>query len=688
MPSFEDLLDEMEQTARATGGYSPYPSMSPEQYAIQMAGHQERKRKTAAEIYAEQKQRVQDMSLVEKLGTAAKNEMSQLYAGAQDVGDIGQGMIGNLIGNEDMWDEAVSRMRDREYEQEAAAEGRKAFEEVVPWYVRGAGGMLPYIADSALLGPKFVRGASKGLDLITDALRSGATKVGEGGKTLVQLAAELPGIAGKPGQYVQREITQPIAREVARFKKQVPMVNPWLKGVPSSILGNTALGALESGLHYNQDMEEGALASAIGATSGELLKPMFHRMPSFYNETEKALVDWAKQQGYRLMPGMETGHRGMQMFENQLRGAESWTDLVNQLDRGNEYITNRLVYDQLGFPKSELGKLKEVSPEALRVHMDSLGKEYEDMLAKTKVRIEPSDLDTLKQSVSTLDPGIKEDKKVIDTVSQYINSIDKFRANQLPVRDPMTGKMQKGTGDPRAFQQLRSSIKSALDQAYDQKNSLMAQNLEPLLKTLDNGVTRGAIDFGGEAAAAQWKDLNERWALSNLIMEEGMNARNMVDLDKLGKHFMSDNPKRYLMENAGPRMSELYKATKFNEIAKNTASGGLFNESGEFLKNPQAKSTFQRFVGTSPAAWVPGLRSAYMDLYARGYPAQWGLLGFSGKGLAKLPIYTRSYQQATQMYPKIVEETYNKYQEFNAKEKEVEDRLRKFGASFDNLLGD
>lgn len=688
MASFEDLLEEMDYTARATGGYSPFAGMSPEQYAQEMAGHQMRKRKTAAEIYAEQKQKAQEMSLPEKLGTAAQNELSQLWAGAQDVGDIGKGMFANLTSQEGMWDEAMASMRDREVEQAQLEEGRKPFEEVVPWYVRGAGASLPYIVDSALLGPKFVRGAAKGLDVVSDVLKSGATKVGEGGKSLVELAAELPGVMGKPGQYLQKEVVQPIGREVARFKKQVPIVNPWLKGAPSSILGGTALGGLESGLQYNQDIEEGLLASALGTAGGELLKPMFHRMPSFYNETEKKLVDWAKQQGYRLLPGMETGHRGMQMFENQLRGAESWTDLVNQIDRGNEYITNRLVYDQLGFPKTDLGKMQEVSPDTLKSHMSMLKNEYEDLLNKTKIRIEPSDLDQVKTDLSVLDPAVKDNKKVIGTVNSYIDSIEKLRSSQLPVRDPMTGKMQKGTGDSRGFQQLRSSIKSALNQAYDQKNSLLASHLEPLLKTLDLGVERGARDFGGDAAAAQWKDLNERWAMSNLIMEEGMNARNMVDLDKLGRHFMSDNPKRYLMENAGPRMNELFKATKFNEMAKNTASGGLFNESGEFLKNPQAKSTFQRFVGTSPAAWVPGLRAGYMDIYSRGYPAQWGLLGFTGKGLANLPIYTRSYQQATQMYPEIAKEVGNKIQEFNAQTEEAKKRLEKLGASFDDLLGD
>lgn len=689
MASFENLLDEeMYRTANQTGGYSPYPGMSPEQYAAQMAGHQERKKKTASEIYDEMKKKVQDMSLVEKLGQAAKNEVSQLWGGLQDVGDIGQGMVGNLIGNEDMWDEAVARMRDRESEQAALEEGRKPFEEVVPWYVRGAGASLPYIADSALLGPRFVRGASKGLDVITDALRSGATKVGEGGKSLIQMVAELPGVAGKPGQYLQREVVQPIASEVARFKKQVPIVNPWLKGVPSSILGNTALGALESGLNYNQDMEEGALASALGTISGEALKPMFHRMPSFYNEAEQKLVDWAKQQGYRLLPGAETGHRGMQMFEGQLRNSETWTDVVNQIDRGNEYITNRLVFDQLGFPKEGVKNLTQISPDVLKTHMGNLSKEYEDMLAKTQVRIEPSDLDSLKFNISALDPEIKADKKVIDTVGTYINSIDKLRADQLPIRDPLTGKMKKGTADPRAFQQLRTSIKSALNQAYDQKNTLLASNLEPLLKTLDLGVERGARDFGGEVAASQWKDLNERWALSNLVMEEGMKPSGMVDMDKLGKHFMSDDPKRYLMETAGPRMTELQKAAKFADMTKNQASGGLFNESGQFLKNPQSKSAFQRFVGTTPAAWVPGLRSAYMEAYSRGYPSQYGLLGFTGKGLANLPLYTRSYQQATQMYPQIVENTYNKIQEWEAEGKKVDERLKKLGASFDNLLGD
>ena len=77
-----------------------------------------------------------------------------------------------------------------------------------------------------------------------------------------------------------------------------------------------------------------------------------------------------------------------------------------------------------------------------------------------------------------------------------------------------------------------------------------------------------------------------------------------------------------------------------------------------------------------------------MEAYSRGYPSQYGLLGFTGKGLANLPVYTRSYQQATQMYPQIVENTYNKIQEWKAEGKKVDERLKKLGASFDNLLAD
>lgn len=683
MATFDDLLEE---DLVNHAGKSPYRGMSLEEYQQEIQGHQERKKKTTAEIYQGMKDRVKGMTLSEKLGTAAANETADLWSGIKDAGDVTKGIIGDVIGSDRMFDESVTDVHNREIQHEAVKEGRRAFEEDVPWYVRGAGAMLPYMVDSALLGPRFVKGAAKGIDLAAEGLKASATKVGEGGKTLIQLASELPGAWGKPGQYIQKEITQPIAKEVARFKKQVPITNPWMAGVPSSILGNSALGGLESAIHPDQDFQEGVIASTLGTIGGEAIKPYFHRAPNFYNESEKKLVDWAKEQGYRLLPGAETGHRGMQMFEGQLRNAETWTDAINQIDRGNEYITNRLVFDQLGFPGAK--DLKAVTPEVLRSHMDNLKADYNDLLSKTQMRIEPGDISDLRRSIAPLDPNIPAQKKVIKLLTPYIDSLEKVRRTQKVARDPLTGRLVKTAASSSDYKNLRDTVSSDIKQAYDSKNSLLASHLETFLKKLDVGIERGAREYGGEAGVAEWKDLNERWSLSNLIMEEGMKPNGMVDMEKLGRHFMSDNPKRYLMETAEPRLTEIQKAAKFADMTKNYANGGLFNESGQFLKNPQSKSAFQRFIGTTPAAWVPGLRNAYMDLYSRGYPSQYGLLGFNGKGLANIPLYTRSFQQATQAYPEILKEAKKKYDEYTDMSKKAGETVNKVTGSFEDLLGD
>lgn len=606
------------------------------------------RRKSANEIYQKMKAEVQGMSYPEKVMIAAGHETDKLLSGAMDTVDTVRGMFGDS-------DAAIRRQQSRAAEQAALDQAYAPFKDNAGIMPQITGGALPYVLDSVLLGPQFAKGAGKVLNAADKGVRTAARTTGEAGKTIIQKLAEQPGMAGKLGVRIQEEWVQPIQKIASRLKNQIPEADPFRPGMAKNILGDITLGGVEGLVHYDNSVADGALASGLGSITGQAVKPMLHRLPSFYNDNEKRLIEWGKDRGYKFLPGMESGHRGHQMFEQDLRGSSSWTDVINQIDRNNDFITNRIAFEQLGVPP---GQLKDLNPDVLKKHMDNLSSEYENFVKGTKVRIEPEDLIPIKEQVKLLETiDTKSAKKVAATANDYLNKLEELRRTQLPSRDPLTGRMQKSAFGGEAYQAFRKDVKSEINQAYEKQNTQLAEALTPILKTIDIGIERGAKDFGGEVGAAQWKDLNERWALSNLLMEEGMDDLGMVRGKKLSTHFMSSDPKRYLMETAGPKMNELFKAAKLEQMTRNQASGGLFDEANGLMHNPGKKSTIENLLSSpmAPAASFTGLPQLSMAMYKRGFPTSTGLLGFDGSPFMNAPMYTRSIGQASQFYPSVAD---------------------------------
>lgn len=606
------------------------------------------RRRTANEIYQQMKAEVQGMSYPEKVIIAAGHETDKLLSGTMDTIDTVRGMFGDS-------DAAIKRQFNRSNEQAELDQAYAPFKDNAGILPQLTGGALPYVLDSVLLGPQFVKGAGKVLNAADKGVRVAARTTGEAGKTIIQKLAEQPGAVGRLGTRMQEEWVQPIQKIASRLKHQIPESDPFRPGMMKNILGDIALGGVEGLLHYDNSVADGALASGMGSISGQVIKPYLHRLPSFYNDNEKRLIEWGKDRGYKFLPGMESGHRGHQMFEQDLRGSSSWTDVINQIDRNNDFITNRIAFEQLGVPP---GQLKDLNPDVLKKHMDTLSSEYENFIKGTKVRIEPEDLKPIRDQVALLEAvDTKSAKKVVATAKDYLGKLEELRSTQLPTRDPLTGRMQKSAFGGEAYQAFRKDIKSAINQAYEKKDTQLAEALTPILKTIDVGIERGAKDFGGEVGAAQWKDLNERWALSNLLMEEGMDDLGMVSGKKLSTHFMGSDPKRYLMETAGPRMNELFKAAKLEHMTRNQASGGLFDEANGLMHNPGKKSTIENLLSSpvAPAASFTGIPQLAMGLYKRGFPTSTGLLGFDGSPFMNAPMYTRSIGQASQFYPSVAD---------------------------------
>jgi hypothetical protein len=629
------------------------------------------RKKSAGEVYQAMRKEVENMSWPQKAMIAAGHETDKLVSGTRDLIDT----VSGIVGSPQEEDVAIKSQFDRANEQAALDELYSAFKDNAGISPQLVGGALPYVLDSVLMGPYAAKGAGKVISSLGKGVEKTAKVTGQASKTLIQRLAEKEGLPGHLGQRMQKEWVDPIAKTATRFKNQIPEYDPYRKGAFKHILGDVALGGLEGGLHYDNSIEGGALASGMGSVTGQVIKPALHRSPSFYTDNEKRLVEWGKDRGYKFLPGMETGHQGHQMFENDLRGSSSWTDVVNQIDRNNNFITNRIAFEQLGVP---VGQLKELNPTVLKTHMKNLSNEYEDFVSKTQVRFEPSDFKEVQDTISGLNTvGTKPAIKTANLTQEYLTKLEDLRRSQMPVRDPLTGRMRKSSFGGSIYQDFRRDIKSQINQAYDKQDTSTADALSKILRVIDTGIERGARDFGGEVSAKQWKDLNERWALSNLIMEKGMDPLGMVDGTKLGKYFMETEPKRYLMESAGPKMTELQKAAKLEYMTKNQKKGGLFDEMSGLLHNPGKKSALENLLSSpfAPATSFTGLPQLSMALYKRGWPSKWGLLGFEGSSFTNAPTYARSLGQSSQFYPSMMDAINNAQEYLSGLPKKIREKI-------------
>lgn len=611
-------------------------------------------RRSTSQVYQAMRKEVENMSWPEKAMIAAGHETDKLGAGTRDFIDSISGTYDMMAGNEAAMQAAMERQRARAIEQAALDKAYAPFKDNAGLSAQLTGSMLPYVLNSVLFGPLAARGAGTAISTLGKGITKTAKATGQASKTTIQKLAEMEGIPGYFGKRMQKEWVEPIAKTSARMKGQIPEYDPFRPGAAKSILGDIALGGIEGGLHYDNTIGKGALASGMGSITGQVVKPMLHKSPSFYTDNEQRLIEWGKDNHYKFLPGMETGHRGHQMFENDLRTSNAWTDVVKQIDRNNDFITNRIAFEQLGIPP---GQLKELSPSVLKSHMDSLSKEYEDLISSTRVRFEPTDFSPVLDTINSLKQvGTKPALKTAASMEEYLLRLEELRKSQMPVRDPMTGKLRKSALGGKVYQDFRKDIKSQISQAYDKQDTARATALNEVLKVVDTGIERGVKDFGGEAGAAKWKDLNERWALSNLVMEKGMNPLGFVDGAKLGKYLLSEDPQRFLMETAGPRMTELQKAAKLSYMTKNQANNGLGNSLG-YVSNPEKKSAVETMLSSplAGAASFTGLPQLLMGLYKRGWPSTTGMLGFDGSLFRNAPTYTRSLGQASQFYPSLGE---------------------------------
>lgn len=587
-------------------------------------------------------QNVRDMSFGEQAMVAAGRESDKLLAGAANIYDFAADTLGS--------DDAVKRTADRATEQRGKDEMYQSFDDEANMIAKLGGASLPYLLTGVSGGPAMNKLGQGVVNKVKGALSGTGSKITSSAGNLGNKLAAKPGLVGEFGKKLKLEHTDPMVRNAMRKGRQPNTPDPYRTGRLGDIVGGAALGAAEGTLHHDNTLEGGLFEGVAGGLGGVLSKPFVNKTPNYYNDHQKELIEWGKDQGMKFLPGAEKGSRRQQIFEAGLRGDRSWTDRINRFDRDNQTVANKVALEQMGL---DLPDATVASPEVLRGHLKDLKAQYQDLESKSIGRFAPGELSELTKTVGALK---RDSKGAYNARTDKIAAkfLKKFKSLQTPSRGE-DGKMLKESFNGKQYQKLRIELKNDIDSAYKAGDVNTRSALKPFMDALDGAMETGVREFGGEVDAKLWKELNEKYALTHLVMEKGMTPLGQFDPKKLGNHFATSDAKRYLTETGG-KVVPLQRLSKLDTLTKRDTQGsGLTSDNLNMTGNPTKLSLFDRVLQTPASGMVPFLPDLYMKAYVKGWPSKTGLLNFDDKGLKRAGLYTGALAQGSQTHNKLLD---------------------------------
>jgi len=582
----------------------------------------------------------------------AGRETDKLLAGGGDVVDWLDYLVSGAEGQE----AAMARTNNRAKEQALNDELFREFEE-------NTGGTkiattLPYLASGFGAGPASAKLSGRLIKGATDTAKY-AGRQGRGLMTRgVEAAAKQRGPVGSAGKRMKKEWTDPLNRWAMRKKAQVKEVDPYRPDALKHVLGDTGLGAVEGALHYNMNPIEGAIASASGSSIGQVWKPAFTRAPDFYSQPERDLIEWGKDRGMKFLPGTERGMHSAHMFEEGLRSEKAWTDLVHEFDRSNDHVVNRTAYEAMGLKGKDV-----ISPKDLTDHMASLKKEFQDLEMKTTGRFDKGRIMDMRHKINRL---LKSKSPSDIAAGKEADAMYKEMMSMSTLKRDARGRFKGASFDGANYQDVRRRISNRMEKAYDNKELDAYNMLKEMRTELDDALARG-IDADARVqslgqgkidkpvTSADWKDINERYAMSKLVQQHGMTPTGQIDLDRLSSHLLTTDAERLIQEQGG-RIVPLQKMAKLRHMTRKLP--GNANRTASLIKNPEKVTPFHAFLKTpmAGAAFFNPISKAYLGAYKKGWPVTSGLAGMNinDNRLWNFPKINRAVAMGTQVHPDVI----------------------------------
>ena len=399
------------------------------------------------------------------------------------------------------------------------------------------GSMAPYLLTGGA--------ASKGIEAISSAASPITRQLIEKGLTKVspiagQRYGNLPRI---PSEFGKR----------AGYMAQAPLI-----------------GAAEGGLNYDQTAGEGALYSTAGSALG-LMGPLtkLSRVENVRDANSKAIIREMHSKGFALTPGVRTGNRAMQTEEAGIKNSDVLGDYYHQtVTRPNQRKITEMAGDAIGLN----GKGRDTfSPDELTQHMDALRNGYKQLEANTNGVIGATQAKKMGDAMKELQPTANRNTSAADRAryDQVRSVIQQIRAETNPISHP--GAPTVYGFDGAKYQQLRQRVSEEANQAFQSGDARLGNQLNKVREALDESLQNGM----SKSTVKEWKDLNERYAMTNLLMKKGMTPQGAIDPMGITSAVMKDDEAIRTLTGKGGRIQNLQKIAKYNDVLNDVEGGSL-----------------------------------------------------------------------------------------------------------------
>lgn len=364
-----------------------------------------------------------------------------------------------------------------------------------------------------------------------------------------------------------------LAKSAQRLKNKPAQIKTAGQERTDEFMKGVLTGAAEGAAQYDTNATQGAMGAALG-----ILPSMgfgFRSLNSVKNEGDVArreLINKMNEEGFQITPGMHTGNATLLKEEAGIRNSDAYgQEYLNMVERPNQRRMMDMAGEGIGMNLKDRDR---VSQTELANHMKSLSDQYQALENNTIGVMGSGQLRRAGQIMRDLKPT-KTRNTSPDDMKRYQTArsiFDQFRKeigtptlqNGIPVSYVFNGS---------DYQKIRQRVQDEMSQAYRNGDNRLGDKLGQMKEVLDESLANGM----GTVTAKQWKDLNERYAMTNLFMKNGLTESGMLDVNKLSNAMMTDREAARTLTGQGGRIKRFQDIARYNDVlnGKDVPGGDL-----------------------------------------------------------------------------------------------------------------
>lgn len=353
--------------------------------------------------------------------------------------------------------------------------------------------------------------------------------------------------------------------EASRIAKQVPAKKDLITQNLERVARGTATGGAEGSAEYDNTAGMGALSGGMGGAMG-MISPLkvLDKVPVEGGKGHQAMIKELHREGFQITPGVRTGNRVLQTEEAGMRNSDELNQTVyNKIDEPNLARLTNMVGEAIGL---ETKGDPMFTQKALSDHMGNLSSQYKKLEASTTGKFSPGATSRMSKIVRDTGPGTKASPKN--------RSID-AKQNHAKIKDIFAGMKEvvnpDGSFKGADYQKMSQKIKGQIDKAYKEGNTELQGHLQTIKKELDSALESG-MDKG---SLKEWKDLNERFAMTNMVMENGIKASGKINPAGMTSKMMSKPEAKRTLTGNGGRVKKLQDVVRYSTFLDDVEGGSL-----------------------------------------------------------------------------------------------------------------